>query len=82
MLKFIDSLPLPMLIMISVMLGLAPFVPEPHLVEKLRMLSNGELQKPIDIFDLVMHATPLALLAIKLGLIAARANTVEESKKD
>jgi len=48
------------------MLGLAPFVPEPHLWEKLKMLASGELSKPIDIFDLLMHGTPAILLAIKL----------------
>lgn len=65
--KFIDKLPLMPLIMISVMLGLAPFFPEPHLWEKLKMLANGELVKPIDIFDLLMHGTPAILLIIKLS---------------
>lgn len=64
--KFIDKLPLMPLVLISIMLGLAPFVPEPHLWEKLKMLFNGELSKPIDIFDLIMHGTPAVLLAIKL----------------
>ena len=64
--KFIDKLPLMPLVMITIMLGLAPFVPEPHLFEKLKMLANGELSKPIDIFDLLMHGTPAVLLAIKL----------------
>ena len=64
--KFIDKLPLIPLVMISIMLGLAPFVPEPHLWEKLKMLASGELSKPIDIFDLLMHGTPAILLAIKL----------------
>lgn len=66
MLAWIDRLPLGMLVMVSIMLGMAPFVPEPHLVEKLRMLSEGTLQKPIDIFDLVMHATPATILVIRL----------------
>ncbi|MDH5218436.1 MAG: RND transporter [Gammaproteobacteria bacterium] len=65
--KFIDKLPLIPLVMISVMLGLAPFVPEPHLWEKLKMLTSGELSKPIDIFDLLMHGTPAILLVIKLA---------------
>ena len=45
--------------------GLSPFKPEPHLVEKLRMLFTGTLTRPLDIFDLFFHATPLILLAIK-----------------
>ncbi|MCA0043622.1 RND transporter [Celeribacter litoreus] len=65
--KFIDSLPLHTLIMASLLLGLAPFVPEPHLWEKLKMLFSGTLVKPIDIFDLVLHGGPLILLGIKLS---------------
>jgi len=44
---------------------LAPFSPQPHLLEKLQMLFAGTLSKPIDIFDLFLHGTPLVLLAIK-----------------
>ena len=64
--KFIDQLPLSALLLIAFTLGLAPFSPQPHVVEKLGMLFNGELSKPIDIFDLLMHGTPWVLLAIKL----------------
>ena len=58
MLKLIDSMSLMILIFLCLFLGLAPMVPEPHIVEKLRMLYHGELHRPIDIFDLIMHATP------------------------
>ena len=51
--KWLDSIPLSLLIIAGVILGGAPFVPEPHIVEKIRMLTNGTLYKPIDIFDLV-----------------------------
>jgi len=64
--QLIDKIPLLPLTLIAVMLGLAPFVPEPHLVEKIRMLANGELSKPIDIFDLLLHGGPSILLIIKL----------------
>jgi len=60
--------PYPVLIVATVALGLAPFVPEPHLVEKLRMLFAGDLSRPIDIFDLFLHGGPVALLLIKVGL--------------
>ncbi len=69
MLKYIDSVPLSFFVIFSLFLGLAPFVPEPHLVEKIRMLLNGELEKTIDIFDLLMHATPWVLLVVKLALM-------------
>jgi hypothetical protein len=48
------------------MLG-APFVPEPHLVEKLRMLSAGTLTRAIDIFDVFWHLLPAALLGMRLA---------------
>ena len=60
------KIPMFQLALISLMLGLAPFVPEPHLFEKLKMLLAGELVKPIDIFDLFMHGTPVILLILKL----------------
>ena len=63
---WLDSIPLLPLVIIAVFLGLAPFVPEPHLVEKLRMLMAGTLVKPIDIFDLLMHGAPVVLLIVKL----------------
>ncbi len=64
--NFIDKLDIKFLLMVSLLLGLAPFVPEPHVWEKLKMLAAGELSKPIDIFDLVMHGTPWVLLFAKL----------------
>jgi len=53
-------------------LGLAPFTPEPHLLEKLKMLIAGELVRPIDIFDLVLHGAPWVLLVLKLYLLSTR----------
>jgi hypothetical protein len=67
--QFIDDTPLFILLILCVLLGLAPFVPEPHIVEKLTMLSRGNLTKPLDIFDLFYHAAPFILLGIKLWRI-------------
>jgi hypothetical protein len=39
----------------------------PHLAEKLIMLANGRLMRPLDIFDLVFHACPIVLLILKIG---------------
>jgi hypothetical protein len=64
--KWLDSIPLFVLLPLAVLMALAPFVPEPHLWEKLKMLAAGTLVKPIDIFDLFLHGTPLLLLALKL----------------
>ena len=67
MLDFLDKIPYPTLIIGAILLGLAPFFPQPHLVEKIIMLKNGDLKKPIDIFDLIMHATPAILLLLKVA---------------
>lgn len=64
--NLIDKIPLAQLAIAAVLLGLAPFFPEPHLVEKLRMLFNGTLKQTIDIFDLLMHAALPVLLVVKL----------------
>lgn len=66
MLKWIDRIPVLPLAMIAIVLGLAPFQPEPHLVEKTRMLFQGELVRALDIFDLVFHAAPALLLIVRL----------------
>jgi hypothetical protein len=66
----LDQIPLNILILAALTLGLAPFLPEPHIWEKLKMLAAGNLVKPIDIFDLILHATPFVLLAAKLLRLA------------
>jgi hypothetical protein len=70
--KWLDRIPLPTLAIITLLLGLAPFAPEPHLWQKLKMLFGGTLTRPIDIFDLVMHATPALVLILKLIRIRTR----------
>ena len=63
--QFINKLPYPMLIILTVFMLGAPFVPEPHLVEKMRMLMAGTLTKPLDMFDMVWHLIPAMLLILK-----------------
>ena len=62
----LDQAPLGIFLIAALTLGLAPFLPEPHVWEKLRMLFAGELVRPIDIFDLFLHGLPWLLLAFKL----------------
>jgi hypothetical protein len=62
---WIDNLPWLLVIAGCLTLGLAPFLPEPHIVEKLRMLVSGTLTKPLDIFDLAFHAIPWVLAIVK-----------------
>lgn len=66
MMGWLDRFPLVWLVVIALYLAVAPIVPEPHLVEKLRMLSQGTLVRPLDIFDLLLHSVPLVLLALRL----------------
>ncbi len=66
MMKLIDNLPLTALLLVALTLGLAPFSPQPHIVEKLGMLFDGSLSRPIDIFDLLLHGVPWLLLGLKL----------------
>ena len=63
---FLDKLPYSMLMIIAVLMLLMPFHPMPHVVEKLLMLRDGTLRKPIDIFDLFYHFIPTILLCLKL----------------
>ncbi len=64
----LDSIPLFIIVVLCLTLGLAPFSPEPHVWEKLKMLSSGTLIRPMDIFDLLLHGSPFILLGMKLAL--------------
>ncbi len=66
----LDQIPLSLIVLACLTLGLAPFFPEPHIWEKLKMLAAGNLLRPVDILDLVMHAAPFAVLALKLLRLA------------
>ncbi|MCV2880775.1 RND transporter [Actibacterium sp. XHP0104] len=63
----IDDIPLSLAVLAALTLGLAPFFPEPHIWQKLKMLAAGQLVRPIDIFDLLLHAAPWGLLVVKLA---------------
>ena len=73
MLKFLYEIPYSFLLPAALLLGLAPFAPEPHLFEKVRMLVAGTLVRPIDIFDLLMHSAPIILLLLKVALARKKA---------
>lgn len=66
----LDQIPLSILILAALTLGLAPFLPEPHIWEKLKMLAAGELVRPLDWFDLALHAAPWILLIARLVRMA------------
>ena len=52
---------------VSITLGLAPFVPEPHVWEKLKwILAGAKGMQPIDWFDFILHGAPWVLLVFSL----------------
>ncbi|MBT8412307.1 MAG: RND transporter [Octadecabacter sp.] len=71
--QFLDQIPWPILIIACATLGLAPFFPEPHIWEKLKMLFAGQLVKPVDIFDFLMHGAPFLVLFAKVLREATKA---------
>ena len=64
--KWLDAFSFPLIIIVCLTLGLAPFAPEPHIWQKLKMLFAGELVRPLDIFDLLLHSAPFVVLELKL----------------
>lgn len=70
MMGFLDNIPLALAVVACLTLGLAPFTPEPHIWEKLKMLAAGTLRQPVDIFDLFLHGVPWLLLMAKLARMA------------
>ena len=71
----LDKIPYTVIIILAVWMGLAPFRPMPHALEKIHMLINGSLTKPIDIFDLFFHLAPTLILLLKLFRSYTRQHT-------
>ena len=76
----IRGLPWLVLILGTLTLGLAPFTPQPHLFEKIQMLTNGELSRGIDVFDLFLHGMFPLLLIVKAAVTFIPVD--EDSKED
>ena len=72
--KFLDKMSWITVVAVALLLGLAPFTPEPHIVEKLRMLFQGTLVQPIDWFDLCLHGAPWVILILKIVRQVAKAS--------
>jgi hypothetical protein len=54
-------------ILASLTLGLAPFLPEPHIVGKIRWIAGGAVgMGGMDWFDTVLHGTPWVMLVLSL----------------
>jgi hypothetical protein len=61
----IDKLSYAVIIPLAALMLLAPFRPMPHVLEKLNMLMNGTLSRPVDIFDLFFHLIPALIVLLK-----------------
>ncbi len=78
--KWLDQFPWAVVIIGGLALALAPFSPEPHLWEKLKMWQAGTLHRGIDIFDLALHGAGPVLILLKAlrSLSRARRHSVDE----
>ena len=63
--RWLDKISWTIVLLASATLGLAPFTPEPHVWEKLKMLVSGDLSRGMDWLDLMMHGAPFLVLALK-----------------
>jgi hypothetical protein len=72
--EFLQKIPYSSLVIAAILMGLAPFFPVPHTIEKSQMLLRGELTKPLDIFDLLFHLFPVLLLGLKYGITNYKKN--------
>ena len=58
-----------MILLLCLTLGLAPFLPEPHILGKIRWVAGGAVgMGPADWFDLVFHGFPWILL-LRIGIV-------------
>lgn len=58
-----------LMLLFSLTLGLAPFLPEPHLFGKVRWILGGANgMQLMDWLDFLMHGTPVFLL-IRIGVL-------------
>jgi hypothetical protein len=64
--SLLEKIPYSVVIPLAVVLFLAPFRPMPHALEKINMLIAGNLNRPMDIFDLFFHLFPTLILLLKL----------------
>lgn len=69
---WLDRIAWVIVVPLALLLGLAPFVPEPHLWDKLKLLAAGDLRRPVDVFDLLYHGAPVVLLTLKLLRLVQR----------
>ena len=69
-------------IILCLTLGLTPFLPEPHILGKIRWLAGGgNGMEPMDYFDLALHGFPFVLL-IRLIVVTIAKRSSKANSKD
>ena len=70
------------IILLCLTLGLAPFLPEPHILGKIKWLAGGgNGMGPMDYFDVVLHGFPFVLL-LRLIIVTIVERTAQANSKD
>ncbi|MBU0673381.1 MAG: RND transporter [Proteobacteria bacterium] len=64
--RLLSRIPILPLAIITFWMLAAPGLPKPHVLEKIGMLIEGRLSRPLDIFDLFFHLIPGVFLIGKL----------------
>jgi hypothetical protein len=73
----LKKIPYAILVPLAAFMLLAPFKPMPHVWEKLIMIKEGTLSRPIDMFDLIYHLAPLVML---IGKVLVHKRNKEEGR--
>jgi hypothetical protein len=70
------------IILLCLTLGLAPFLPEPHILGKIKWLAGGgNGMGPMDYFDVLLHGFPFLLL-IRLVIVTIVKSATKANSKD
>ncbi len=56
----------------AILLGLAPFSPQPHVVEKVTWLLTSQPFRAVDVFDVIFHLSPFVLICLKWGFFTKK----------
>lgn len=73
--------PFKMALLLTLTLGLAPFVPEPHIWGKLKWLTGGaEGMQAMDYFDVLLHGAPWVYLVYVMIGFFSKSKSQGESK--
>ena len=75
--QWVMGLPYGLLFVMAGFMALAPFQPEPHLVQKFNWLISGVPFKAIDVFDVVWHLLPMILIGVKWLLMNKEAKKAD-----